>query len=192
MATFFSRKIVMAMMVYQNHYYHIYNRSNAQETAFRTRENYGFFLKKYRTLTDSAIETIAYCLMPTHFHLLVRITTEEPLDVGTIVGKVLSSYTQAFNRYWKRHGSLFQQHTKAICVEDERYLLTLLAYIHNNPVRAGLVALPEEWEFSSYQDYCDLRKGTLPNKQLVNNYFSSIQDFREFSITQTEQPQFWV
>ncbi len=180
------------MKVYHNHYYHIYNRTNAHETAFRTRENYGHFLKKYRTLAENIFETIAYCLMPTHFHFLVRVSTEETSTTGAVLGKILSSYTQGFNRYWSRHGSLFQQHTKAICVDDERYLLALLAYIHNNPVRAGLVALPEEWEFSSYQDYCDLRNGTLPNKQLVHDYFPSVQAFREFSVQQAEQPEFWV
>ena len=131
--------------------------------------------------------------MPTHFHLLVRVKTEAAVEIGYAFGTLLSSYTQGFNHQYKRHGSLFQQHTKAIHVDNERYLTAVLAYIHNNPVRAGLVAKPEEWKYSSYLDYCELRSGTLPKKELVSGYFPTVEEFRRFSEERCEQPaKYWV
>ena len=78
-----------------------------------------------------------------------------------------SSYTKAINKRYNRHGSLFQAHFNAKSVSSDEYLITLLTYIHQNPVRSGLVAKAEEWLYSSYQDYIDYRKGTLPSKELI-------------------------
>jgi putative transposase len=181
------------MQVHFGAYYHVYNRSNAHEVVFRTEENYRYFLKKYRTMLETYIDTIAYCLIPTHFHALIRIKSEADGDIGAVVGKLLSSYTRAFNIAFQRHGSLFQQHTKAILIDNERYITAVLVYIHNNPVRAGLVSKPEEWKFSSFQDYCGLRDGTLPKKELVSQYFSTTEEFQRFSMQMNEAPvRYWV
>ena len=66
-------------------------------------------------------------------------------------------------------GSLFQQKTKALCVEDEREFFgtTTFHYIHQNPFKAGLVKRMEDWEFSSFRDYVGLRNGTLCNKTMA-------------------------
>jgi REP element-mobilizing transposase RayT len=169
------------MEIYPNTYYHIYNSSNNTEAVFRSRDNYGFFLTKYRHHCAPYLNTLAYCLMPTHFHLLVYVHSTDTDAARKQFGIVLSSYTQAFNKRYKRHGSLFQAGTKAKVVRDSTYLATLAAYIHNNPVRSRLVARPEEWEFSSYQEYCGLRKGTLPDTALILSSFQGVEEFRVFS-----------
>ncbi len=180
-----------SMNIVNGSYYHVFNRSNAQETVFRTEENYGFFLKKYRAMLDDYVDTIAYCLMPTHFHFLIR-GKEKCDNVGMMFGKLLSSYTRALNRAVERSGSLFQQHTKALLIDDERYLIAVIAYIHDNPVRAKLVVKPHEWKFSSYQDYVGLRNGTLPQKDLVQAYFPTVEEFRHFSEQVHHQPEkYW-
>ncbi|MBM2817240.1 MAG: transposase [Ignavibacteria bacterium] len=82
-----------------------------------------------------------------------------------------SSYTKAINIRYDRHGSLFQSHFKAKHVKDEKFYLALATYIHQNPIRSKLVDKAEDWEFSSYQDYIELRRGSLPNKEfLLNKY----------------------
>ena len=68
---------------------------------------------------------------------------------------------------WSRHGNLFNQKTSAKPVPNDRYLITLLTYIHQNPVRSKLVEKAEDWKFSSYQDYIDIRNGTLASKELI-------------------------
>ncbi|MBM2817241.1 MAG: hypothetical protein HW421_4003 [Ignavibacteria bacterium] len=69
------------MQFYENEYYHLYNRTNNDEALFRSRENYSYFLKKYRYFLDDLFDTIAYCLMPTHFHFLVRVKERSKTDV---------------------------------------------------------------------------------------------------------------
>ncbi len=116
--------------------------------------------------------------MPTHFHFLVRVSSN--IDVPHLKGvahlsqaiskqiqTLLSSYTKAINKRYNRHGSLFQQNTKAKQVASDSYLITLLIYIHQNPIRSGLVKKAEDWLYSSYQDYIDLRNDTLPSKELI-------------------------
>jgi putative transposase len=168
------------MKFYENTYYHLYNRTNNEEALFRSEENYLYFLKKYRYYLEKYIETIGYCLMPTHFHFLVRVrertnyssddfesSDEYSLAISKQIGILLRSYTRAFNKMWSRHGNLFNQKSNAKPVPSDRYLITLLTYIHQNPVRNSLVEKAEEWKFSSYQEYIDMRNGTLPSRELI-------------------------
>ena len=90
-----------------------------------------------RTVERAHMGLLAWCLMPNHFHLLVR-TGTAPLS--TVMRRVLAGYAVVFNRRHHRSGHLFQNRFKSILVEEEPYLLELVRYIHLNPVRAGLVA----------------------------------------------------
>ncbi|HZY10361.1 MAG TPA: transposase [Bacteroidota bacterium] len=182
------------MELYQDHYYHLYNRSNNNEVVFKSLENYLYFLKNYRKYFEVDFDTIAYCLMPTHFHFLIIVKAEDTRRIKKNLGIFLSSYTKAVNLQFERHGSLFQQHSKSRHIDDERYLLTLVTYIHQNPVRAGLVTTLEDWEFSSYKDYMGMRNGSLPKTQLILTYFSSIEEFKEYSNVMLEsiERKYWV
>jgi len=156
---------------YEDTYYHLFNRTNNKESLFRSEENYIYFLKKYRFYLDDYIDTIGYCLMPTHFHFLIKVKSNRPEEdlniINKKVGTVLNSYAQAYNKMWDRKGNLFNQKTKAKLVNSDKYIITLLTYIHQNPIRSNLVEKAEEWKFSSYKDYIDVRKGTLPSKELI-------------------------
>jgi putative transposase len=180
----------------ENQYYHLYNRTNNEEALFRSRDNYIFFLKKYRYYFDDLFDTISYCLMPTHFHFLVKVKPEIKMEstwqmesiskksysrnISDRIGIWLSSYTKAFNRMYERHGSLFQNHTKAKLIEKEEYYISLIFYIHQNPIRTGISDKPEKWEFSSYQEYIDLRQGNLPKMDLIKSKFT-INDIKEIT-----------
>ena len=178
-------------------YYHIYNRSNNSEVAFKSRENFSLFLKKYKRYFESDLDTIAYCLMPTHFHFLVFVKTETPERVNKNIGVLLSSYTRAMNLNYGRHGSLFQHHTKAKPVSDEDYLVTLMTYIHQNPIRRKLAKRLEDWEFSSYLDLIAARNDPQRppvNNEFIKNYFESSEEFERFSgaVLKTVRSEFWV
>ena len=162
-------------------YYHLYNRSNNEEIVFRTDENYVYFLKKYRSYLQNLVNTIAYCLMPTHFHFVVRITTTDESALQKSIGLLLSSYTKAINKRYHRHGGLFQPHTKAKEVLGDRYLLTVVSYIHQNPVRGKKVVRLEDWPYSSYRDIVGMRCGTLPDKGFYRKYFKSDTEFKKYS-----------
>jgi REP element-mobilizing transposase RayT len=209
------------MQFYENQYYHLYNRTNNEEALFRSDENYLYFMKKYRFYLDDYLDTIGYCLMPTHFHFLIRVkplatqtsdvfetsdvstlgvgkyTTQtsdvfETSDVSTLISKGMHklqmSYAKAFNKKYSRHGSLFQAHYNAKPVPSDRYLITLLTYIHQNPIRSGLTEKAEEWKYSSYQDYIDLRNGTLPKKDVIMDMIrkNELKELTEMEILNNE------
>ncbi|MEA5533661.1 REP-associated tyrosine transposase [Crocosphaera sp. XPORK-15E] len=144
-------------------YYHIYNRGNNRQNIFFERENYLFFLRSLRRyLLAETLDIIAYCLMPNHYHLLVCLKTA---DLSAAMQAFSLSYTKAMNRRYDRVGSLFQGRFQAILVDRTEYLLNLSRYIHWNPVKAGLVKQPQDWEFSSFHEYVGLRGGTLPKTE---------------------------
>ena len=187
------------MKFYEDIYYHLYNRTNNEEALFRSEENYLYFLKKYRYYLGEYLETVGYCLMPTHFHFLVRVKPfskpsegfkpsegSNSLMISRKVGTLLNSYSQAFNKMWNRHGNLFNQKTNAKPVPSDRYLITLLTYIHQNPVRSKLVDRAEEWIFSSYRDYIDIRDGSLPSKELILGMIKK-EELREITKTMIKE-----
>jgi putative transposase len=140
-------------------YYHLYNRGHNRQNIFFDRQNYLYFLRQLRChLVEQNIDIVAYCLMPNHYHLLVYLHSD---DLSARMQSFALSYTKAINQRYQRCGSLFQGRFQAIWVDTEDYLLHLSRYIHLNPVKAGLVERPEDWEFSSYQDYVELRQGQL-------------------------------
>jgi putative transposase len=182
------------MNLYPENYHHIYNRSNNGEIIFKSPENYIYFLSKYRKYLSEDFDTIAYCLMPTHFHFLVYVKKINIISTKKKFGLFLSSYTKALNQQYKRHGSLFQEHTRSKHIDNDSYLSTLVTYIHQNPVRSKLVEKLEDWEFSSYRDYIGLRNGTLPKIEQILSSFAGIDEFKRFSeiVLKSIEEKYWV
>ena len=173
---------------YAGEYYHIYNRGNNQQNIFFERENYLFFLRRVRKyLLPNGIVVAAYCLMPNHYHLMVGVKqtsevleTSEVSDVSTGMMQLSVSYTKSINKRYQRSGVLFQGPFQAVHVDRNEYLLHLSRYIHLNPVTAGLVERPEDWEFSSYREYIGLRNGALPEPEIVLSQFPTRSAYQEF------------
>ncbi len=129
--------------------YHLTTRGNARADIFEDnldREKYleilASVVRKYRWICHG------FCLMGNHYHLLVE-TPEGNLCRG--MRQLNGLYTQTFNRRHRRVGHLFQGRYKSILVEKDSYLLQLSRYVVLNPVKAGMVKVPEDWEWSSYQ-----------------------------------------
>lgn len=160
------------------YYYHLYNRGNNRQNIFFEQENYLYFLRQFRRyLVEDTLDVLAYCLMPNHYHFLVCLRSphlSEQMQAFSL------SYTKAINRRYGRCGSLFQGRFCAICVDSDRYLLHLSRYIHLNPVAAGFVKTPEEWEFSSYREYVDLRQGTLPKLEHIRQEVGTARNYHGF------------
>ena len=202
----------------QGELFHLYNRANSQdEIIFHERENYLYFLKQYRKYLEKYFDTICYCLIPNHFHFLVKVKeldenlqsnnknlqglkdleglkakkqknlqgfkNLEGLNIKIIqsISNFLNSYAKAFNKKYKRRGSLFQKRTKSKHIDQEKYLQRIARYIHRNPLKHKLITNLEDWEFSSYPDYIGQRNGNLPGKNIVLQNFIDIQDFRNFT-----------
>ena len=163
----------------QGQFYHIYNRGVAQQPIFREEENYLFLLRrvqKYASAFDIAVVT--YCLMPNHYHFLLRQDDQTP--AGLLPQRVFNSYTKAFNKRYDRTGTLFEGPFKAIHVDQDRYLLHLCRYIHANPVRHGLVSDLEQWPYSNYLEWIGARNGKLVDRAFVREHFPVAGSYRQF------------
>jgi putative transposase len=195
-------------------FYHLYNRGADKRNIFLTRGDRDRFLAllylanqpgavdlkiQGRTLVEileprqgePLVEVAAYCLMPNHFHLLVR----EHADGGIskFMQKVTTGYTMYFNKRNDRSGVLFQGKFKATHVDDDRYLRYLISYIHLNPVKlidpgwkdTGITDRTQAEHFlraytaSSYLDYLrnDRPEGVILSMQALPEYFSDWADF---------------
>ena len=173
-------------------YYHFYNRGNNRQTVFFERDNYLYFLKGIKKYLREYVEILAYCLMPTHYHILVRVRlpqtqTSEVFKTSEVsTSKTVSlamqkfgiSYTKAINKRFARVGALFQGQFQAKPIQHYSHLLNLCVYIHANPVKDGLVFLPEEWEFSNYLEWMNLREGTLVNREFINESFGTSEKYK--------------
>jgi REP-associated tyrosine transposase len=166
--------------------YHLYNRGVNRQPIFFRDENWGYMIRRIRHyFRPELVDIVAYCLMPTHYHLLVYLKTD---DLSKQVMQPFGlSYTKAVNKQQGRVGPLFQGPFQAVRVDRDAYLLHLSRYIHMNPVAAGLVERPADWVFSSYRDYIDLRRGTLPVTHAILSQFSSPQAYQEFVESYSDQ-----
>ena len=168
----------------QGHYYHIYNRGANRQPIFRTRDNYLFLLRRVKKYgAHFEILVIAYCLMPNHYHFLLR--QDGPHPISAFVQAVFNSYTKAFNKMFDRSGTLFEGPFRAIMVAQDEYLVHLCRYIHRNPLEAGLVDHPARWEFSNYREWVGERNGTLVDRALVREWFPSPGEYEQFVMEYT-------
>ena len=169
------------------HTYHIYNRGAGRQNIFREQENYHYLLRTIGYYTKHLhLSPIAYCLMPNHYHLLLRQDGDEP--AGELARFSFNRYTKAFNKRYGRTGTLFEGRYQSIHVDRTDYLLHLCRYIHANPVRAGLVSRPEAWPFSNYLEWVGLRDGVLVDRRFVAETFPKSEDYRRFVAEYLEHP----
>jgi len=129
--------------------YHLVQRGNNREPCFLEPENYRFYLELWETHSRQyGVVVHGYCLMTNHIHFLV--TPSEKSSISSTMRVVGSRYAQYINRTYHRTGTLWEGRHRSSLVQSGRYLLTCLRYIELNPVRAGMVARPEEYRWSSY------------------------------------------
>ena len=159
--------------------YHIYNRGVNKQPIFFNHNNYHYFIYKMGFhFRDKAI-ILAYCLMPNHFHLLVNVIRKDFVMSG--IRPFLIAYTGAINNEQQRVGPLFQGHYQSNLIDDDSYLLECIKYIHLNPVKAGLVSKPQDWEYSSYRQYLSSINKSYIDSSLTLQFFDSKKEFVEFS-----------
>ena len=132
--------------------YHIMLRGVNHCHLFEEIEDFEYFLARLALVkTELSLGVFAYCLMSNHVHLLVR--EESPGDVVALMRKSLTPYAWWFNRKYARSGALIANRYKSACVTDDAYLLSVVRYIHRNPVEAGMTAQMEGYLWSSYRSY---------------------------------------
>ena len=171
--------------------YHIFNHANGFENIFIEDENYRFFLDKYNQYILPIAETYAYCLLPNHFHLVVRIRRKEILEevfrnfkstnfskvqnfgkvevtdnmieyyISKQFANLFSCYTQSFNKVNKRRGSLFLKNFRREPIKNKAYFMNAVIYTHRNPVHHAFCDRYTDW---SYTSFCEIKER---NSQII-------------------------
>jgi REP element-mobilizing transposase RayT len=126
---------------------------------------------------------MAWCLMPNHFHLLVRINLGDdilPEQAATYAtqkfSNALNAYVQAYNKQWKRRGSLLMRSFRRKQITDDIYLKNVICYIHNNPAHHGFKTSPADWQYSSYSEIVEHPE----NFTGMINLFGGLEHFRVY------------
>ncbi len=154
---------------YPGAFYHVIVRGNQGQNIFSDRQDRIEYLNRVMHYKHKCgFVLYAYVLMSNHVHLLVE-TTTTPLS--KIMQFLNFTYTRRFNRKYGKTGHLFQGRYKAFLCDRDTYLLALVRYIHLNPVRAGIVRWPHEYEWSSHGDYLG-RSGRMVDPDRVLRLFS--------------------
>ena len=183
--------------------YHIYNRSVVGSELFKDKRCYGrfldciryyqlkfppqrlsYFLRQKKDLSAAIkqkaklADVLCYCLMPTHFHLIVK--QLEDKGIAIYINRLLNSYSRYYNTKYQRKGPLWEGRFRRIRISTEEQLLHLTRYIHLNPATSYIVEKPETFIYSSYREYLGLvgDKITQPGQVLGPNYSS--KDYKQF------------
>ncbi|MCM8804711.1 MAG: transposase [Candidatus Omnitrophica bacterium] len=180
--------------------YHIYAKSIAEYKIFKSNTdflrmeellNYYKFEQSikfyvYQNLQDKKklvlsegllVEIVAYCIMPTHIHLILY--QKHDFGISNFMEKILKSYALYFNNKYKRKGPLWAGRFLNVLIKTDEQLLHLTRYIHLNPVTAYLVERPEDWDFSSYREYIGNKKNNCICKW--NDFLEiNVEDYKKF------------
>ena len=143
--------------------YHIIMRGINRQNIFEDQADYIRFIQTLRQYKEiSGYQIYAYCLMGNHVHLLLKVG-EEPL--GQVMRRICGSFVYWYNQKYQRIGNLFQDRFKSEPIENDSYFLTVLRYIHQNPLKAGLVTNIEDYQWSSIGNY-------ISKEQFVDTKFA--------------------
>lgn len=170
-------------------YYHVFNRGVNKQPIFIDDEDYFQFLKRLQIILDlipvSMIKTnirplpkdsfsiLAYCLMPNHFHMLIRQNTD--IGIDKLILKLCTSYSIYINKKLGRVGALFQDTFKAKLIDNDQYATYVSAYIHNNPENPNL------YPFSSYKEIIKPQGNLICDRALLLGWFNnSPLDYKKF------------
>ena len=172
-------------------YYHIYNRGNNGENLFIEERNYHYFFELYIRHIYPVANTYAYCLMKNHFHLLARMKPVEDLtgfqnlsgldspNYSKPFSNLFNAYTKAINKTYLRTGSLFERPFKRILVDSDTYLIHLVNYIHQNPLKHGFTNDFRTYPYSSYQTIYQQKNSRIEGQQVID-WFGNPMSFAKF------------
>ena len=155
---------------YPGAFYHVILHGNGgQEIFYSKADRSRFYLLLQEGIERYGHRFHAFCLMTNHLHLVVQVGD---MPLAKILQNISFRYTRYINKKKKRNGHLFQGRYKAILIDADSYLLELVRYIHNNPLRTGLVNKPEQYQWSSHRAYLDKETVTWLTTDFVLSQFA--------------------
>lgn len=161
-------------------YYHVMIRGNNREPIFNGDKEKKYFLDVLQDQNeDNMVDIAAYCLMNNHVHIIIK---ADLINLTNAIKSVNTTYAMHFNRMRDRVGHVFQDRYKSRTINDENHLLRVIRYVHNNPVKAKIVKLPDEYMWSSYNEYNKKSSYILGNQRafIMGFFNNSLERFAEF------------
>jgi putative transposase len=147
------------------HIYHIINRGNGRQQVFHGEGDYRSFVELLEQAGERhPVGLLAWCLMPNHFHLLVR--PEQASDLSKWMQWLMTSHVRRYHQYHRTSGHVWQGRFKSFIVQEDKHLFTVIRYIEANPVRAGLAPSARDWRWSSHRGRTGLEKDVTESPAL--------------------------
>lgn len=165
--------------LYLDSYYHIYNRAVGKEKLFYKDINYSYFLNKFKYYLRQYVDVFSYCLLPNHFHFLIKVKENNPQIVSKHFRRLFISYSMSINKQENRTGNLFIKNFKRRLIDDENYLISVIRYSHLNPVHHKLKSDYGNYSYSSYRTIISNSTTTLKRENVLG-WFSGKERFIEF------------
>ena len=159
--------------------YHIMLRGIDKRYVFLDDEDRMKFIENIIKAKEAGkFKIYGYCLMDNHIHLLIK----EGEEIGESIKRITVGYVGWHNKKHERIGHLFQNRFLSEVVETESYLLTVLRYIHQNPVKAKMVKRAENYQWSSYKEYYLDYQGqaSIISGDLIKTYFNTFESFSDY------------
>jgi len=185
-----SKKIKTPLVV--DRYYHIYNRGNNGENIFLKDEDFEFFLQKYVEMIQPYAKTYAYCLLPNHYHFLIKFDHLNPINCYShpshLFRKFFQYYAIWFNKKRNRRGSLFTKYYRRIEVTSDDYLRRLIFYIHLNPVKHGIAKDFKSYPYSSFGSYISFEPSIITRTETLSWFNDDLPEFLAFHNVFEEKP----
>ncbi|MEL6536540.1 MAG: hypothetical protein AAFQ98_14075 [Bacteroidota bacterium] len=163
-------------------YYHVFHHAVGNLNLFRDDRDYRTFLSKYTRFLGDHLSSYAYCLMPNHFHMLIRVTSDKARaeEVLQRWSNFLNSYAQSYNRKYQLWGRVFQQGLPRTLIPDEDTLVTVMHYIHFNPVKHGFTTDAWRWTYNSLSALASEAPTRLERGEVLK-WFGGKAEFRRIS-----------
>ena len=189
---------------------HIYNRGNNRENIFHDEQDYRAFLFRLGLtlgfgekellahpltsvpysrirITDSkkgCFKLYAFSLMKNHFHILIEQCSD--VSISKLILKAFTSYAKYVNKKYSRVGHIFQDQFKSVLIESDSQLMWTSSYIHMNPVKAGLVKSPDQYKWSSYNDYVGDKNIPIIHTDFLLSTFGNKENFKKQTLIYQE------
>ncbi len=165
-----------ALLLSKGGYFHVFNRGVNRERIFYTESGYQLFTGLIEgSLRGGSITLLAYCLMPNHFHLVLRQNDQKALS--GFMKSVCEPYAKALNAWLRRKGHVFEGSYALRLIEDPSYLISVSTYVHLNPVEAHMVDNPLSWKHSSCRTYCGLTPSGFVDTEIILSQTAGTKEY---------------